>query len=381
MEMARTSSTGFAREYLDGVAKLLARVSEEDVAAVLRTLEQAHRAGRQVFIAGNGGSAATASHMANDLAWGLTRGGVRPMRAISLGDNVALTTAIANDVGYEQIFSHQLTALANRDDVLVVITGSGNSPNVLRALETAKQIGMVTVGFLGMSGGRAKAMVDVAVVVASDDYGPIEDVHMILDHLATAYLKKALRRPAVFLDRDGVIVEDGDNLVDEKDLVVMPGAAKAIARLSEAGYAVVVVTNQPVVARGLVSDADVARIGEALAAKLRAEGALIERTYFCPHHPNATVEAYRQACDCRKPRPGMLTRAAHELGLDLETSFLVGDRLSDIAAGRRAGCRTVLVETGKHTAAPIESPDPIGDVKPDAVCADLSGAAEWILSR
>lgn len=383
--MARTNdngaASGFAREYFDGVAKLLASVDVDAVGDVLRALAEAHRGGRQVFIAGNGGSAATASHMANDLAWGLTRGGVRPMKAISLGDNVALTTAIANDVGYDQIFAQQLEALAQPKDVLVVITGSGQSPNVIRALEKARSIGMVTVGFLGMDGGRAKPLVDVAVVVDSHDYGPIEDVHMVLDHLATAYLRKALRRPAVFLDRDGVIVADADELVHETDLVILPGAAKAIARLSEAGYAVVVVTNQPVVARGLATDADIARISAALEDKLRAEGARVDRTYFCPHHPNATVEAFRAACDCRKPRPGMLTRAARELGLDLAGSFLVGDRISDIAAGRRAGCRTVLVETGKQTAPPIESPDPIGDVEPDAVCADLGAAAEWILSR
>jgi D-sedoheptulose 7-phosphate isomerase len=371
----------FAREYLQGVARLLDDFSAGDVGRMLRLLEEAHRHGRQVFIAGNGGSAATASHMANDLMWGITRGGVRPMKAISLPDNVALSTAIANDVGYDSVFSVQLEALARPQDLLIAITGSGNSPNILRALTTARRLGLTTIGLLGMDGGKAREMVDVAVVVPSHDYGPIEDVHMILDHLATAYLKSALRRPAVFLDRDGVIVKDVDNLVDAHQLELLPGVAGAIAQLTNAGFAIVVVTNQPVVARGLAAEEDVARISRTLEARLESEGARVERTYFCPHHPNATLLAYRAACDCRKPRAGMLHRAAKELALDLNGSFMVGDRLSDVAAGRRAGCRTVLVETGKHAAPPIESPDSPVDVIPDAICEDLRSAVEWILSR
>jgi histidinol-phosphate phosphatase family protein len=371
----------FAIEYLRSVESLLHCLSGEAVGAVLRSLERAHRAGRHVFIIGNGGSAATASHMANDFVWALQRAGLAPMKALSLCDNVALMTAIANDAGYDQIFVAQLEPLAQRGDVLIAITGSGNSPNVLRALEAAKRIGMETIGLLGMDGGKARGLVDIALIVPSDDYGPIEDIHMVLDHLATAYLKKALRRPAVFLDRDGVIVKDVENLVHERDFELLPGVPAAIARLSSAGYAVVVVTNQPVVARGLVAEADVQRASAALEEMLRSHGAVIERTYFCPHHPNATVESYRRECDCRKPRAGLVLRAARDLGLELSRSFLVGDRPSDIAAGKRAGCRTVLVETGKHTAPPIESPDAPTDVTADVVLRDLPAAAEWILAQ
>lgn len=188
-----------------------------------------------------------------------------------------------------------------------------------------------------------------------------------------------MTRPAVFLDRDGVIVEDRDVLVDASELRVLDGVAEAIARLRRSGRAIVVVSNQPVVARGLVSERGIEQIHEALDAMLRAGGAVIDRFYFCPHHPNATLEAYRVACECRKPRPGLLQKAARDLDLDLGASVMVGDRLSDVAAGKRAGCRAVLVESGKHTAPPIESPDGPSRVEPDHSCASLAAAVDWML--
>jgi D-glycero-D-manno-heptose 1,7-bisphosphate phosphatase len=106
----------------------------------------------------------------------------------------------------------------------------------------------------------------------------------------------------------------------------------------------------------------------------------IDGFYYCPHHPSATLPQYRTACQCRKPRPGLLLHAAREMGLDLAASYMVGDRPSDIAAGRRAGCATILVETGRHTDPPIESPDDMmADAKPDHVCPDLTAAVDLIL--
>ena len=154
-------------------------------------------------------------------------------------------------------------------------------------------------------------------------------------------------------------------------------------RLRLAGYILVVVSNQPIVARGLSSPAEVelvhARIQELLAQE---GGAEIDRFYFCPHHPNATVAEYRQDCQCRKPRIGMLVQAARELRLDLAGSVMVGDRPSDIASGRRAGCRTVQIESGRHLEAPIESPDDYAaEVTPDHRSVDLAAAADWILGE
>jgi D-glycero-D-manno-heptose 1,7-bisphosphate phosphatase len=153
-------------------------------------------------------------------------------------------------------------------------------------------------------------------------------------------------RPAVFLDRDGVLIADSHYLGDASRVRLLDGGAAAVAALNRAGWAVVVVTNQSGVARGFFGEADVARVHEHLAELLRGYGAKIDAFHFCPHHPDGEMDAFRVECDCRKPRPGMLRRAAAELGLDLAASWMVGDRVSDLEAGAAAGCRTVLVRTG-----------------------------------
>ena len=192
-----------------------------------------------------------------------------------------------------------------------------------------------------------------------------------------------MARPAVFLDRDGVLIRDVHLLTRPDQVELYACAPQAIRRLQEAGFAVVVVSNQPVVARGLASEQDVERIHAWIQELLRkSSGGQIDQFYFCPHHPNATLPQYRLACDCRKPRPGMLLRAAEEMDLDLGASYVVGDRISDIVAGQRAGCQTILVETGMHTAPPIESAEPLDEsVEPDYVCADVGAAVEIILGN
>lgn len=185
----------------------------------------------------------------------------------------------------------------------------------------------------------------------------------------------------VFLDRDGVIIRDIDLLTQPNQVELYATAPQAILQLREAGFAIVVVSNQTVVARGLASEQDVELTHAWIQQLLRTSGGgEIDRFYFCPHHPNATLPEYRVACNCRKPRSGMLLRAAQELDLDLGASYMVGDRISDIIAGQRAGCRTILVQTGMHTAKPIESVDALEmTVDPDYVCTDLAAAAEIIL--
>jgi D-glycero-D-manno-heptose 1,7-bisphosphate phosphatase len=183
---------------------------------------------------------------------------------------------------------------------------------------------------------------------------------------------------AVFLDRDGVLVEDVDLLARVENMRLLPDAPAAVARLKGLGFALVVVSNQPIVARGMATESDVDALHAALKERLRE----IDAFYYCPHHPNATVAAFRVDCDCRKPAPGLLLRASAALGLDASRSYMVGDRASDILAGRRAGCHTIQVETGMHRAAPIEtSARWAGSATPDKTCADLAEAAEYIAAR
>jgi len=153
-------------------------------------------------------------------------------------------------------------------------------------------------------------------------------------------------KPAVFLDRDGVVIEDSHYLGSPERVRLLPGAAAAIASLNRAGWPVVIVSNQSGVGRGMFSEADVDAVHAHLAELLHGYGAKIDAFHFCPHHPDSEVKAFRIECECRKPKPGMLQRAATELRLDLRASWMIGDRVSDLEAGAAAGCRTVLVRTG-----------------------------------
>jgi D-glycero-D-manno-heptose 1,7-bisphosphate phosphatase len=188
---------------------------------------------------------------------------------------------------------------------------------------------------------------------------------------------------AVFLDRDGVLIEDVDLVVSPDQVRAIDGAAAALRRLKDAGFALVMVTNQPVVARGLCTLDDVDRVHDEVDRRLEADGGpRLDARYVCPHHPDADDPRYREECDCRKPRPGLLQRAARELGLDLPRSYMVGDRASDIAAGAAAGCTTVQVLSGRHEDPPIVSPDPIDPgLEATATVPDIGAAADWIASR
>ncbi|PLX75721.1 MAG: D-glycero-beta-D-manno-heptose-1,7-bisphosphate 7-phosphatase [Desulfuromonas sp.] len=153
-------------------------------------------------------------------------------------------------------------------------------------------------------------------------------------------------RRAVFLDRDGTINIEKDYLYRIEDFQFIPGAPEAIRRFKEAGFLVIVVSNQSGVGRGYYSEDDVDRLHCHIQQELAAYGTCIDAFYFCPHHPQQGEGAYRIDCDCRKGEPGMLLQAAGEHGIDLAQSWMVGDKLADLEAGERAGCRTILVLTG-----------------------------------
>ena len=179
---------------------------------------------------------------------------------------------------------------------------------------------------------------------------------------------------AVFLDRDGVINEEVDLLHHCDQLRLIPGAAEGIRLLNTAALKVIVVTNQPVVARGLCTEQDIETIHDRLRQLLATEGARLDAVYYCPHHENADVAEYRMVCPDRKPGAGMLRRAAQDFGLDLLECYMVGDRTVDIQAGKEAGCRTILVNTG------YAGRDRKHDITADNVCSDLKHAAETILA-
>jgi D-glycero-D-manno-heptose 1,7-bisphosphate phosphatase len=154
------------------------------------------------------------------------------------------------------------------------------------------------------------------------------------------------RAAAIFLDRDGVVMEEGHYIATAEQVRLLPGAGETIARLNRAGWPVVIVTNQSGLARGYFGPAALHQVHQRLIQLLACCHARLDGIYVCPHHPEAVIEQYRQRCTCRKPQPGLLYQAAADLQLDLSRSWLIGDRVSDLQAGAAAGCRTVLVRTG-----------------------------------
>lgn len=185
--------------------------------------------------------------------------------------------------------------------------------------------------------------------------------------------------PAVFLDRDGTLNHEADGLRSIDQLRLLPGVAGAVQELNRAGLRVVVVTNQPVVAKGFVTEAELRAIHNKLESLLGLEHAYVDRIYYCPHHPDAGFPGERPelkiACGCRKPNPGMLQQAARELNLDLARSWMVGDTTIDMQCARNAGVRSVLVQTGHG------GRDGKYIVQPDHTFATLSEAARFIVEQ
>jgi D-sedoheptulose 7-phosphate isomerase len=184
----------FARAYLEYLQVVLQRIDAAEIGRFVGTLLAARDRGASVFFIGNGGSAATASHFANDLSIG-TNSYHKPFRAVSLTDNVPIVTAVGNDFGYEEIFVRQLRVLGKSGDVLVAISASGNSPNLLRAMEYAHSTGITSVAITAFDGGQMKRMANQGIHVPTGpkEYGPAEDAHMVLDHLIGAYLMRFVK--------------------------------------------------------------------------------------------------------------------------------------------------------------------------------------------
>jgi D-sedoheptulose 7-phosphate isomerase len=181
-----------AHEYLQFFSSLLTSIDVGAVCRVVERLRQARDAGGTVYIAGNGGSASTASHLANDLGKATKLSGRAPFRVLSLADNVPWLTAVANDEGYTRVFAGQLENFASEGDVLIVISASGNSPNLIEAVDFARDRGLLTIGLLGFDGGELKKKVDELIWVETEPgaYGPVETAHVLLcDMLSTCLIE------------------------------------------------------------------------------------------------------------------------------------------------------------------------------------------------
>ena len=302
-----------------------------------------YEGGGKVLVCGNGGSAMEADHLVAELVGKFERDR-SSLPAIALHQTPACLTAVANDYGYADVFAHQVEALGAPGDVLVAISTSGGSENVTRAVLAAREKGVATVGYLGGAGGRISSLVDVPVVIGAPDTATVQAGHLVLTHTICGLVEEAIfPHKAVFVDRDGTLIVNRHYGSDPDAIELLDGVAGGLRALREAGYKLILVSNQSGVARGYFDEAAIGRMHDKLQRMLDADGAALDGLEYCPHHPEGDVAPYATECACRKPAPGMLRRAARKHGLNLSASWMVGDIAADVEAGKRAGARTVLV--------------------------------------
>ena len=260
-----------------------------------------------------------------------------------------------DDLGHEgmQVVRDTIEALSSYDFETQVIVASIRHPlHVIDAAKAGAQVATVPYNIL------EKMFLH-----------PLTDIGLKMFREDRKRVRKMNR--AVIIDRDGVITQDPPHYAHRIDqLKIIPDSAEAIRILNEKGFLVVVVTNQSGVAKGMYQEEDVERFNTAMEEELKKKGAFVDALYYCPHHPEATVEKYKVDCYCRKPNPGMLERAAKDMNIDLTRSFMIGDKLSDIQAGQRVCCKTILVLTG-HGREELRRLRESDRIKPTFVVNDL----------
>ncbi|MBI2045178.1 HAD-IIIA family hydrolase [Candidatus Pacearchaeota archaeon] len=179
----------------------------------------------------------------------------------------------------------------------------------------------------------------------------------------------------VFLDRDGVVCFEKNHLVKAEEISLIHNSGKGIKMLNDAGYKTIIVSNQAAIANGMCKIEDVRLVNKCIEDILEYDGAIIDKFYFCPHHPGGIVPEYSVACNCRKPAIGMLLQAARDFSINLNESWMIGDKTIDVAAGKSAGCRTILVETG------YGGKDEIINVQPTFLAKNLYEAVSKIILK
>lgn len=182
----------FIEKYINEVGNLLQNLDKDAIERTILCIIEAYRNNKQIFLMGNGGSASTASHFACDLGKGTIVEGKERFRVMSLNDNMALITAFSNDYGYEHVFSEQLKNLVNENDIVIAISASGNSPNIIEGINYAKEKSAKIIGFSGFSGGKLRECSDICIHIDSNNYGQVEDMHMILCHLISQGVKSII---------------------------------------------------------------------------------------------------------------------------------------------------------------------------------------------
>ena len=374
----------FAQSFLHEAAQIIAKLDTARIEQAAQLLADTRMTGGRLFILGVGGSAANASHAVNDFRK------IAGIEAYAPTDNVSELTARTNDEGWATVFEAWLktSRLQPRDLILVFSVGGGDleknvSPNLVAALKFAKKIGAKIIGVVGRDGGYTATVADACIIIPT--VNPVHVTphaeafqavvwHLLVSHPAVKVEQTkwesttvtSAKQPAVFLDRDGVlnsaVIKGGKPFPPSTvaELEFTADAAALLQNLKSHGYKLLVVTNQPDIARGVTSRESVEAIHQKLSAALP-----VDEVFTCPHSDE-------NDCDCRKPKPGLILEAARRHHIDLASSFMIGDRWRDVEAGQNAGVRTILIDDGYAEKQPARPPD--------AKVHSLREATEWILN-
>jgi D-sedoheptulose 7-phosphate isomerase len=378
-----TKEDTFTQQFLAEAKDVIDRLDAASKEAAALLLARTRDSEGRLFILGVGGSAANASHAVNDFRK------IAGIEAYAPTDNVSELTARVNDEGWATVFEAWLrgSRLRSNDLVLVFSVGGGDleknvSPNLVKALQYAKTVGVKILGIVGRDGGYTAKVADVCVLIPTvnpEHVTPHTEAfqavvwHLLVSHPAVkvqqtkweTVVGRGHARAAVFLDRDGVlnraVVRDGKPFPPSgpEELELLPHVASSLRDLKAHGFDLFVITNQPDVARGTHTRESVEGIHRVLASSLP-----IDDIFVCYHDDN-------DHCECRKPLPGLLLEAQRKHNIDLSRSFVVGDRWRDIDAGHNAGCHTILIDYGYNER---KSAQP-----PEAVVHSLREAADWII--
>ena len=315
-------------------ADVISNIDPEQVIGVADVVTECVRRGGQVFFMGNGGSSADAQHLAGELSGRYLFD--RPGMAGVCLSNVSPITAIGNDYGFDHVFSRQVESFVRKGDVVIGISTSGNSRNVILALEKAKELGAVTVSFTGDCG-RMKDMVDHAVVIPSTETPHVQEAYLVAGHMMCGLVERNMfGKKAVFIDRDDTIAKDVPYCDDPDNLILFKGVPESIRRLNDAGYLVIIVTNQSGIGRGRFTEDTLSRIHGKMVVDIENGGGHVDDIFYCPHHPDDN-------CGCRKPDTGMGIAAVKKHHIDVRNSFMIGNSDSDMEFGERLGCNTLRV--------------------------------------
>ena len=334
------------RRELERSASTVAAIDEEQVLAIAEALVRVFRSGNKVVIFGNGGSAADAQHLAAEFSgrfmWD------RPALSAIAINNVSAITAIGNDYSFEDIYERHVDGLVQKGDAVIAISTSGNSPNVLRAVRRARERQALTVGFTGCKG-ALRHEVDLALTIPSERTPHIQEGYMTAGHIICGLVERMMfSRPAVFVDRDDTLVKDVPYCSCPDDLHLFPGVGSAVRRLNEAGFLVIVITNQSGVGRGYFSEEVLADVHRKLREEIGKDGGRLDAIYHCPHVPEAR-------CGCRKPEVGLIEMALDDFPVDMERSYLIGDSdKHDMELARRLGLTSFQVTEEKGFASMVD---------------------------